>query len=58
MVGDVAACWWDVGGVLAGRRWVVGRRACEGQRGAMAALGEAEFRFGPSIYDCSNCTLN
>ena len=46
------------------QRWLVGgpccgsREAKAGWRACCGSFGKAKFRFGPSIYDCSNCTLN
>ena len=54
--GGLSAAWWLVGTGLSGG--VVAGRQRHHARIAVAALEEAQFQFGPSIYDCSNCTLN
>ena len=63
MVADWSAVclqWRVVGAELVGRGggWPVGSAVKREKAAAGAVLGEAKFRFGPSIYDCSNCTLN
>ena len=54
MVGDVVACWWAVGGVVASRQWAVGRHACEGSGVQLWVM--VKVHFGPLLLNCSNRT--
>ena len=50
--GGLSAAWWLAGRLLASLRVKVAKAA------GLLQLWGAKFRFGPSIYDCSNCAPN